>query len=219
MSRDANNTLSRAGGIAIGAGLIGAAVVGGALASGMRRGRSPDDAPGRTARRGFGEYDVSGRTVTIRKPRAEVFRAWREFEKLPQFMENVVSVRPGDGEGRWRWTIRAPRGVVELETEVVREQENELIAWRSTDKSEIDTEGRVEFRDAPGDRGTQVTAIIAYKPPAGEAGRAIAKLFQREPQIQARHDLKRLKMLLETGEIATSARTADATRKAKMEEA
>jgi uncharacterized membrane protein len=70
--------------------------------------------------------------------------------------------------------------------------------------SQIDTEGKVLFRDAPGDRGTEVEAIVAYKPPAGELGRWIAKLFQREPAVQGRRELKRLKMLLETGEIATA---------------
>ena len=45
----------------------------------------------------------------------------------------------------------------------------------------------------------------------------MAKLFQREPSIQARHDLKRFKMLMETGEIATSARRKDETRAAKQE--
>ncbi len=61
------------------------------------------------------------------------------------------------------------------------------------------------FRDAPGGRGTIVTAIVAYKPPMGLLGQTVAKLFQAEPSVQARRDLKRLKMLLETGEIATNA--------------
>ena len=61
------------------------------------------------------------------------------------------------------------------------------------------------FRDAPGGRGTEVEAIIAYVPPAGELGRWVAKLFQAEPAIQGRRELKRFKMLMETGEIATSA--------------
>lgn len=37
-------------------------------------------------------------------------------------------------------------------------------------------------------------------------GKVIAKLFQREPAIQARRDLRRFKQLMETGEIATAAR-------------
>ena len=64
--------------------------------------------------------------------------------------------------------------------------------------------------DAPGNRGTEVTALIAYMPPMGALGRVVAKLFQADPAIQGRRDLKRLKMFLETGEIATSAnRKAD----------
>ncbi len=46
----------------------------------------------------------------------------------------------------------------------------------------------------------------------------IAKLFQREPEVQARHDLKRFKALMETGEIATSAHRRDQTRAAKQQE-
>jgi uncharacterized membrane protein len=41
-------------------------------------------------------------------------------------------------------------------------------------------------------------------PPAGEVGRLVAKILQREPRIQVRRDLKRFKMLMETGEVATS---------------
>ena len=66
--------------------------------------------------------------------------------------------------------------------------------------------GRIDFRDAQGDRGTIVTATILYDPPAGLIGKVIAKMFQREPAIQARRDLRRFKQLMETGEIATGAR-------------
>jgi len=206
------------------AGLIGLLVAAGAGAiiatrhekSGSRR--SPDDAPGFTGRRSFGEYDVVGRTVTINRPREELFAFWGDFANLATFMENVVSVHPTGDNGRAVWTIKAPAGrTVDIETEVVREQPGELIAWRSVPGSEIETEGRVAFKDAPGERGTRVSTRIAYKPPAGELGRLVAKLFLREPAIQARHDLKRFKMMMEAGEIATSARRKDQTRAAKQE--
>lgn len=176
-----------------------------------------DDAPLRT-RKDDKDDDLAyvGRSVLINRPRDELFAFWRDFQNLPKVMENLESVREG-AEGRTIWTIRAPGGrTVEVETHVAREIENELIAWRSIEGSDIDTEGRVTFEDAPGDRGTRVGLIIAYKPPAGELGRVLAKLFQREPAVQARHDLKRLKMLMETGEIATSARRRDETRAAKQ---
>lgn len=62
----------------------------------------------------------------------------------------------------------------------------------------------MSFADAPGNRGTVVTANIAYAPPGGDIGRVVAKLFMTEPNIQARHELKRFKMLMEAGEIANS---------------
>lgn len=165
----------------------------------------PDSAPGRTSRQNrFGDYVVTGKTVTINRPRAELFAFWRDFNNLPRFMENIVSVEP-TGRDRMIWTIKAPLGQqVEVETEIVSEHENELISWRSVLGSHIDTEGRVAFRDAPGGRGTEVEAIVAYDPPGGELGRWIAKIFQREPAIQGRRELKRFKMLMETGEIATA---------------
>jgi uncharacterized membrane protein len=174
------------------------------LASRHHRRTGPhDSAPGRTQRRSFGEYEVVGKTVTINRPRSELYAFWRDFQNLPKFMENIENVQLTGKEGRAVWTIRAPAGQsVEIETEVVQERKNELIAWRSVKGSEIETEGRVKFRDAPANRGTWVEAIVAYKPPGGTIGKMIAKLFAREPKIQARRDLKRLKMFMETGEIA-----------------
>lgn len=168
--------------------------------------RPADSAPGRTAKRGrFGDFAVTGRTVTIHRSRQEIYDFWRDFSNLPQVMENIVSVVPL-GEGVDRWTIAAPAGTeVSTDTRIVEDRPGELISWRSVEGSQIETEGKVMFRDGPADRGTEVEAVIAYKPPAGALGRAIAKLFQREPAVQARQDLKRLKMLMETGEIATSA--------------
>ena len=79
------------------------------------------------------------------------------------------------------------------------------ISWQSAEGADVDNRGRVEFIDAGG-RGTVVRATIAYQPPAGAIGKMVAKAMQREPRIQSRRDLRRFKQLMETGEIATSAR-------------
>lgn len=167
-----------------------------------------DSADGHTARRSFGDYNVVGRTVTIARPRAELYAFWRDFQNLPRIMANLDRIEPGAEPGHNTWHIRAPAGkIYAVDTKIAREIDGELIAWRSTEESEIDTEGRVTFEDAPGDRGTRVGLIIAYKPKGGVIGDTIATLARRSPELQARHDLKRFKMLMETGEIATSART------------
>lgn len=165
-----------------------------------------DDAPLR-ARRDDKDGDLAfvGRSVTINRPRAELFAYWRDFQNLSSFMENVEKIE-FTGNDRAVWTIRAPVGTkVEIETEISEVDENSSISWRSTEGSQIKTEGTVSFADAPGDRGTIVTADIGYTPPGGDLGRAIAKLFAVEPNIQARHELKRFKMLMEAGEIANGA--------------
>jgi uncharacterized membrane protein len=164
-----------------------------------------DDSPQRARREDKdGDFAVVGRSVLINRPRAELFSFWRDFKNLPRFMEAIKSIRP-TGRDRAVWTIKAPAGQsVELETEITNAIENEAISWRSVEGSQIKTEGTVSFVDAPADRGTIVTANIAYVPPAGDLGRMVAKLFAAEPNIQARHELKRFKMLMEAGEVAFS---------------
>ncbi len=143
-----------------------------------------DSAPGRTARRRkFGGYTVIGKTVTINRPRAELYRFWRNFGNLADFMKNIVSVEEIEA-GRMRWIIKAPLGTnVMVETRIVDDRPDSLIAWRSADGSQIATERKVTFRDAPAGRDAEVEAIIAYRPPAGEIGRLVASLFSREPRV------------------------------------
>ena len=148
---------------------------------------------------------MTGRTVTIAKPRQEVYDFWRDRSNLAQFMERVRSVEETE-DGISRWTVIGPAGRdIHLETRIVEDRPGDLISWRSTEASDIETEGKVMFRDAPAGRGTEMEAIIAYVPPFGTLGRWVATAFQAEPRLQGRRELKRLKMLLETGEIATSA--------------
>lgn len=167
-----------------------------------------DDAPKRTQNDDKdGELAIVGRSVLINRPRSELFAYWRDFTRLPTFMHALEKVEM-QGEGRSTWTVKAPAGQsVTLETELVDVVENEAIGWQSTEQSQIKTTGSVRFVDAPAGRGTIVTADIAYEPPGGDVGRLFAKLFHAEPNIQARHELKRFKMLMETGEISNGAFT------------
>ncbi|MET0536318.1 MAG: SRPBCC family protein [Steroidobacter sp.] len=148
--------------------------------------------------------ELIGRTVTINRPRDEVYAFWRKFENLAMVMENIESVTPLD-ERRSHWVVKAPAGkTVEWDSEIVEDIPNERIRWQSSPGADIANSGEVQFRDAPGHRGTLVTATIVYDPPAGTLGKLVAKVFQREPKIQSRRDLRRFKQLLETGEIATA---------------
>ncbi len=161
-----------------------------------------------------------GRSTTVNLPRHEVYARWRDFTRFPSFMENVRSVEKID-EKTSRWTIEAPAGQsVELITEMTHDVPGERIAWRSVEGSQIATAGEALFTDAPAGRGTVVQLIMTYDPPAGAVGKLVAKLFQREPAIQARRDLRRFKQLLETGEVTVnaspSARTSESPTEARI---
>src|SRR5690606_30910602 len=78
------------------------------------------------------------------------------------------------------------------------------IAWRSLPGGDLDHEGEVRFQPSAGDRGTVVSVYMAYAPPGGKLGAVVAGILGREPRQTLREDLRRLKMLVETGEIATT---------------
>jgi uncharacterized membrane protein len=154
--------------------------------------------------RGWHEAALVGRTVTINRPRAELYAFWRDFRNLAQFMENVERVEVGDDQ-RSHWVISAPAGkTVEWDSVITEDVPDSVIAWESVEGADIKNAGRIEFYDAAPGRGTSVTATIVYDPPGGDLGKLIAKLFQKEPKIQARRELRRFKQLMETGEISTS---------------
>lgn len=145
-----------------------------------------------------------GKSVLINRPRKELYAAWK-VERFPEFMENVVAVEPL-GDGISRWTVKAPAGRdVTLVNRITETRPGEAISWQSEASSDIVNSGEVRFTDAPAGRGTYVSLILAYDPPAGKLGRLAAKLLQREPEIQARRDLHRFKQLMETGEVTSNA--------------
>jgi uncharacterized membrane protein len=142
--------------------------------------------------------------ITVNKPPEEVYRFWRNLENLPSFMKHLESVRVLDG-GRSHWVAKAPAGrTVEWDAVIHNEVPNELIAWRSLPDSRVDHAGSVQFRLAPGGRGTEVRVELQYNPPGGLMGAAVAKIWGEEPSQQVKEDLRRFKQILEAGEILTT---------------
>ena len=152
-----------------------------------------------------GDHDATSiRAVMINRPRQVLYDYWRDFRNFPSFMENVKSIDLLDGD-RSSWLVAGPAGAeIELVSEITEDRPGEYIAWRSTEESDIDHEGWIEFRDNAFGRGTEVRVLISYDPPAGTVGKLVAKVMQREPKVQARRELRRFKQLMETGEIPTS---------------
>jgi uncharacterized membrane protein len=149
------------------------------------------------------------RSVTILRPRAELYAFWRDFENLPRFMEHLVSVQSDFGT-RSHWVAKAPgSGTVEWDAVIVNDIPGELIAWKSVGQADVANAGAVNFSDSPGGRGTIVKVTLDYEPPAGRIGNLIARLFGEDPDRQVREDLRKFKQLMEVGEITTSARRVE----------
>jgi uncharacterized membrane protein len=143
-------------------------------------------------------------SVLVHKPAEELYRFWRDVENLPRFMRHLEQVIAHD-DRRSRWRAKAPAGThVEWEAEIINDEPNKTIAWRSLADAAVQNAGSVRFVPAAGDRGTEVHVVIDYIPPAGRVGAMVAKLFGEEPSQQVRDDLRRFKQYMETGEIPTT---------------
>lgn len=142
--------------------------------------------------------------VTVARSPEEVYRFWRDLTNLPRFMEHLEAVQQID-DRRSHWRARAPAGSsVEWDAEIIEDQPNERISWRSIEDAEVPNTGTVRFRSAPGNRGTEIHVTLRYAPPAGRLGALVARLFGEEPAQQVKSDLRRLKQVLETGEVVHS---------------
>jgi uncharacterized membrane protein len=143
------------------------------------------------------------KTVTINKPADELYRYWHNFENLPTFMKHLKQVKVYDNK-RSHWVGTAPLGTsVEWDADILEDRENELISWASVEGADVENSGFVRFKESSGNRGTEVKIVMEYSPPGGALTSIFAKLFGEEPQQQIGDDLRRFKMLMETGEIAT----------------
>ena len=143
-------------------------------------------------------------SITIAASPEDLYSFWRNFENLPRFMEDLESVTQLEGN-RSHWVAKGPGGKkVEWDAEIYNEKRGEFIAWRSLPESDITNAGSVHFETAPGGRGTYLKVVLNYNVPGGKAAALFAKLSGREPGQLVESNLKRLKQLIEAGEIPTT---------------
>jgi uncharacterized membrane protein len=143
------------------------------------------------------------RAITIRQPASALYDLWRATSRLasvikyPTTIENISTLETA-------WHVKGPAHELHWKSVITEEEPGELLAWRSTEDSDLEHAGYVTFAAAPADEGTEVVVNIGYNPPAGKLGNLIAKLTRESADSQIYDTLHRLKALLETGEIPTT---------------
>jgi len=145
--------------------------------------------------------------VRLERPLGEIYAFWRTLGNLPRFMSHLESVTESS-DGRSRWVAKGPAGLrVEWQAEIIHEVPNQVIGWRSLPGSDVVTAGSVNFGRVRGGRSTQVSVRLQYAAPAGHVGAVVAGVLGHDPAQTIREDLRRLKQVLEGGEVPR----ADAT--------
>jgi uncharacterized membrane protein len=170
---------------------LAVAAIGGAVAFAGYKASQPRD------------LDASA-TLTLNTTPEDAYRFWRNFEIFPQFMKHLERVTV-QSDRRSRWSAIGPLGTrVEWTAEVTSEREGRSLSWRSLPGSDIDMEGSVEFSPATGNRGTTVRVRMRYSAPNTPVGATFAKLLGKDPGFLMQQDMRRMKALIETGEVPTT---------------
>lgn len=119
-------------------------------------------------------------------------------------MSHIEEVKSLDStHTEWRARLPMGMGTFRWKAEVVEEQPDERLVWQSLPGSDVENMGEVIFRDAPGNRGTEIMVNMAYQPPGGKLGEIAAAIANPAFSKVIREDIRRFKSLTEAGEIPT----------------
>ena len=137
--------------------------------------------------------------LIINRPVNEVYNFWRHLGNLPLFMKHLESVTVMS-DTLSEWTIKIPGvgSTVSWKAEIVGEEINRYIGWRSLAGSSIRNAGKIEFKDA-GELGTLVHVVFSYHPPAGGAVEEVARFINPVFEKIVRNDIMGFKRYMETG--------------------
>lgn len=150
---------------------------------------------------GIGGAEAAGfrvqKTIHINVPVEAVFELLGDPEKLPRIMSHVLAVKKVD-DNRYRWTVAGPAGTpLSWDAEITEKIPNKMLAWSSLPGAMVANAGVVQLDTE--NAGTRVHIRLAYVPPGGAIGHAIAAIFGADPKHALDDDLVRLKSLLEHG--------------------
>jgi len=137
--------------------------------------------------------------LIINRPVNEVYNFWRHLGNLPLFMKHLEGVTVLS-DTLSEWTIKVPGvgSTLSWKAEIVGEEVNRYIGWRSLAGSSVRNAGKIEFKDA-GELGTLVHVVFSYHPPLGGAVEEVARFINPVFEKIVRNDIMGFKRYMETG--------------------
>lgn len=140
-------------------------------------------------------------TLTVSRPRHQVYAFWRTLENLPQFMAHLKSVKViNEKISEWEAKVPGGLGTVTWQSEIVKDDPGAFLSWQSLPGSTIENAGKIEFNDA-GDSGTELNVVFSYHAPLGILGEKTAQLLNPVFEKMVRADIENFKRSIETGDI------------------
>jgi uncharacterized membrane protein len=144
-------------------------------------------------------------SVTIMCNAAEVYALWNNESRIPQWMNGIQSVaRLADGGMQWV-RVHPVSGTLTWRTDVPEDIPDRSIRWRARldQESRHGYLGELQLSDLGANRGTLVTLRYSYEVHTGIMHAGAPYILGPDPQREVRENLRRFKMLIEAGEIAT----------------
>jgi uncharacterized membrane protein len=167
---------------------------------------------------GAPEFDAPEvqRSITIRRPAAELYALWQKPEIQARIMAHFAQVT-GGANGNLHWRLRPLAKVLSFETACIEARGGELVRWRSLAGGDLHSEWSVLFRPAPGNYGTELTLQVRFDPPGALWGKALSKLLGIAPRLLIERALRNFKSLVECGEIPSTFHNPSARRGARSD--
>ncbi|NJP34737.1 SRPBCC family protein [Micromonospora thermarum] len=144
---------------------------------------------------------VVRRGVTVDRPVEAVIGFWTDRGRMDRALAEWATLEQID-DNRWRAVATEPGGVgTQWRAEITVEGPGRL-RWRVTEGPK--QEGTVELVPAPQGRGTEIRAELRYR--SGPLRRAIGLATSHEPDLALRDTLRRVKSLVECGQVIDTRR-------------
>lgn len=149
-------------------------------------------------------------SIEVNVPVSTAYNQWTQFQEFPQFMENVESVTQID-DTHLRWVAEIAGNRNEWEAEIVRQEPDNVVAWKSVDGK--GTSGQVKFEPLGSDR-TKVDVTISWEP-EGVVESLGAKVGA--DTLGVKKDLESFKELIESRGVETGAWRGEVTAGEKVD--